>query len=168
MLCASCLSPAQAISNGVLFGLYFHKTSTHAPEENRIVCGYTRLAEQDERMFTDLRQLCRSTTGHPADVALQVTHRYQMKSLCTEPGESFQEEDRHLQQRASQLPTLNTSCRFSAEFVTTHQGLFQQHLERIDDYMLPGSGVWWHYDAEDVVFKDPLLEQSHHLDGPGL
>ena len=72
ILCTRVLFPPQAISLGMIFGLYFHKVPMHFAQETHAISGYSRLTEHEERMFKELRQLAGSTTRHPEDVAVQL------------------------------------------------------------------------------------------------
>ena len=47
---------------------------------------------------------------------------------------------------------------------------YQAHLERISDFLLPGEGIWWHYDDEimSIVFHDGKDEPNDRIQGPKL
>lgn len=48
--------------------------------------------------------------------------------------------------------------------------LFQIHLERIADYLVPGEGVWWHYNSQinNVIFHDSSSSKEVYNEGPEL
>ena len=86
LLCTKLFKNPHTMSVGQMFGLYFHKTTVHAAEDTRIVSGYSRLVEQDERQFKELRHT--PTSGRPAEVAKQMVERLQVcisgiLSLCS-------------------------------------------------------------------------------------
>ena len=31
---------------------------------------------------------------------------------------------------------------------------FQAHMEKLSDFLLPGHGVWWHFDDDSIVMHD--------------
>ena len=83
--CVTILDPPQILSRGQMFGLYFHKLTSHSPEETRIVSGYARLTEQDERQFKELRLA--PTSGRPTEVAKQLLEKLQVSQ-----GTTFEQE----------------------------------------------------------------------------
>lgn len=49
---------------------------------------------------------------------------------------------------------------FSNEFLRTKSQLFQNHLVRISDYLLPGEGVYWKQTEDGIVFLDSPEEEA--------
>ena len=126
ILCTRVLFPPKAVSLGVMFGLYFHKVSKHCAEDTCVIGGYSRLAEHEERMFKELRQLAGSTTRRPEDVAAQFLQRHQLKEICTESTVSFLDEHDRIEKLAQGLPTLKDNTRFSKEFVQENIKAYNQ------------------------------------------
>ena len=167
--CVEVLHPPKKLSSGVLFGLYHHKLSTHAAGDTRIISGYSRLTESDERQFKELRKLSHNTTGHPQDVARQLFEWMQLKhALTTADVSSFTEEHQDLAKKAKYLPCTDLDSIFDKTFMKKNQLSFQAHLERIADYLVLGPGIWWEDIGDQIRFfdggvspvsdpKDPLL-----------
>ena len=76
--CVKALFPPKVLTEGTAFGLYFHKLGIHAAEDTRTTSGYTRLVENDERQFKDLRAATTVTTRRPDTVAKQLVEAIQV------------------------------------------------------------------------------------------
>ena len=151
LFCTDVLYPTKHLSNGVMFGLYYHSLLLHAAEETRLVSGYTRLAENEERQFKHLRELATCTNRHPEDVARQLFERLQLKQ-ATSSNNNFVKENNRIEKKANELTFLNNDTEFTDNFIENHQQAMQAHLQRIADYLLPGEGVWWSETVTEFVF----------------
>ena len=166
--CVEVLFPPKHLSVGVLFGLYYHKLTVHAAEDTRIVSGYTRLAEIDERQFKELRGLATMTTRRSEDVARQLFEQIQMKGLMSSTPSAFNKENAQLSARAAKLTCMAEDTTFTEKFIKSQQASFQAHLQRIADYLLPGPGIWWKREGSCVRFCDGTGSPDQHLQGPSL
>ena len=164
--CMEVLFPPKHLSVGVLCGLYFHKLTVHTPEDTRIVSGYTRLAESDERQFKDLRALAKNTTGCPADVARLLCDRLQLRQTVRPSNQSFAKEDKAIRVKASKLPFVCQDTVYTTDYIKKYQTSFQAHLERIADFLLPGPGIWWKWEGNSVRFFDGATNAAQHKGGP--
>ena len=165
LFCMDVLYPTKHLSNGVMFGLYYHSLLLHAAEETRLVSGYTRLAENEERQFKHLRELATCTNRHPEDVARQLFERLQLKQ-ATSSNNNFVKENNRIEKKANELTFLNNDTEFTDNFIENHQQAMQAHLQRIADYLLPGEGVWWVRDGDRIRFLDGKQQRSTHQQGP--
>ena len=107
------------LSPGVVFGLYFHKLTKHAAEETRCVSGYTKIAENEERVFKALRKLQVCTSGRPDEVAKQLMERIQIREATTTSHSSFVKENRKLELKAKKLPFLRRDTVFTKTCLLT-------------------------------------------------
>ena len=84
-----------------------------------------------------------------------------MREDCTEAQES------QISHFAHQLPKAANTSFFGDLFQSE---MYQAHLERISDYLLPGEGVWWHRDEEScsIVFHDSVDEDDWRDEGPAM
>ena len=167
-LCLEVLYPPRNLSLGVLYGLYFHKLMVHAAEETRIVSGYTRLTENEERQFKALREFAPCTNGHIEHVAKQLFERLQVRQETTRSLSSFTTENVHLEKKALKLHSFAKDTVLTEEFIQTNSSVVQAHLERIADYLLPGPGVWWVREGTTIRFLDGATQPSTHQEGPKL
>ena len=48
--------------------------------------------------------------------------------------------------------------------------VYQAHIERISDFLLPGKDVWWHFDndIDTIISHDGSAEPDERLEGPRL
>ena len=121
----------------MLFELYYHNFTTHAAEDTHVISGYGRLAEQDERTFSDLQHPCQTTNGHP-DVTHQVLQRYQMK-LTVQETDLFVAEHTALQNKALQLPFLKGKVSQDMQDLIDTLAELTIHLYATEDQRSPRS-----------------------------
>ena len=161
--CTEVLQPVKQLSPGVVFGLYFHKLTKHAAEETRCVSGYTRIAENEERVFKELRKLQVCTSGRPDEVAKQLMERIQIRESTTTNHSSFVKENRKLK-----LPSLRRDTVFTKNMLANHKDEIQLHMQRIADYLVCGPAVWWCKEAqgEAIRFFDGIGQANVRPEGP--
>ena len=56
----------------------------------------------------------------------------------------------------------------NSQFACCGKELFQAHLERIADFVLPGAGVWWHVENNTIIFHDGDTNPDFREEGPSL
>ena len=52
------------------------------------------------------------------------------------------------------------------DFIRGNQRVWQAHLERISDFLLPGERIWWSQDEQGVTFHDGPHQPNSHEEGP--
>ncbi len=141
------------------FGIYFHDIVNHFPQYYRVVCLRSLLAEKEERHFGALRSIAKNTSSRkPDNVIKTCLTKLGARDLQYEIHEghcSFDMQDALISKEARNLPVAQNSV-FSWEFIKSSPKLWQVHMERIADYILPGE-VWWKATKAGIEF----------LDGPG-
>ena len=125
--------------------------------------------EEEERLFADINAISKSTSsGRPNHIIpnsilrLQAEKHFKdLREDCTEAQES------QISHFAHQLPKAANTSFFGDLFQSE---MYQAHLERISDYLLPGEGVWWHRDEEScsIVFHDSVDEDDWRDEGPAM
>ena len=154
--CVEVLFPPKHLSVGVLFGLYYHKLTVHAAEDTRIVSSYTRLTENDERQFKELRSLATMTTRRSEDVARQLFEQIQMKGLMSSTPSAFNKENAQLSARAAKLTCMAEDTTFTEKFIKS-QASFQEFggsaREAVYDSVMVQA-------AQINIFKDLLWSAS--------
>ena len=158
------------VSNEKLYGIYSHAIFAHFPTVNRIIPLSSVHCESEERLFSKAKNISNSTSSRKLDhvrdnsiVRLQCeakVHEQTSPTINTEWRSKISKFDKAVG------PTKNTRI---------HEGMcsprvYQAHLERISDYLLPGEGVWWHEDDDtgDIIFHDGDGEPETRSEGPQL
>ena len=164
-----CVSLFPSLIGSKFFGLYFHSLLTHAPLQFEIVCLRSVNTEANERLFHSVKSVAEKCTNrHPSNVIPKVLMHVQAKelegNLIGTPSDS---QDHRVSQEAKGLPP-HVGTIFSRVFVEKHASSFQAHSERISTFLLPGRGVWWERDDENIMFKDGDDHPMFKDEGPPL
>ena len=76
-------------------------------------------------------------------------------------------ENNAIELKALGLPFMGEDTIFSSQFIAENELVFQRHLQRVADYLLPGPGVWWSHSADgSVCFQDSIGNPETRPDGP--
>ena len=168
-LCVTLLSNPKSISQRKMFGTYFHSLMCHSAQLYRIINLRSLNAEHQERTFNQLNSISQQTSNrHPQHVIDNAIIRIQ-----AEKGVNglMRDVTRAQESEVSKLASTwqhpgNTT--FTSAYIDSHSLLFQAHLERICEFLLPGHGVWWKYTATGIEFLDGPGEENKHYEGPSL
>ncbi|CAC5408359.1 unnamed protein product [Mytilus coruscus] len=147
------------------YGSHFHSLVVHLPEIYRIINTKSILAEQEERTFGSLRRLAEGTTNRKPgwivdNTILRFNCQQTENSIC-----SFSKQNSVISQQ-SKLLSKRENTIFPKEIFGIKSSLFQSHLERIADFLLPGYNIWWHYNGTEIVFHDSVDEPEFRMQGP--
>ncbi|CAG2231598.1 unnamed protein product [Mytilus edulis] len=147
------------------YGSHFHSLVVHLPEIYRIINTKSILAEQEERTFGSLRRLAEGTTNRkPGWIVDNTILRFNCQQtdnrIC-----SFSKQNSVISQQ-SKLLSKRENTIFPKEIFGIKSSLFQSHLERIADYLIPGYNIWWHYNGTELVFHDSVDEPEFRMQGP--
>jgi len=63
LLCCQLFQNVKSISKAKLFGIYFHSLTAHLPEVSRIIAPSSLHSENEERLFSDLNGIARTTSS---------------------------------------------------------------------------------------------------------
>ena len=150
------------------FGIYWHSITSHIPLVARIISPSSTHTENEERFFNSINSISRTTSnGQPEHIIPNSILRLQAEnSMKTEPLPLATQQS-VISKYAANLPDFSNT--FIPEDMLESE-IYQAHLERISDFLLPGENVWWHTDEEsrEVVFHDSRGEPDWHPDGPPL
>lgn len=141
-----------------LYGKYFHGLINHAPSQLRIVSGTSVNAEDEERLFSSINGITKSTSSkHPGHIIGNVLIRLQAEEELREVNEGCRssEQENKIKRMANSLPEFPDTL-IPAYILQKYPREWQAHLERISDF-LSYSGPersWWEYDGENIVFHD--------------
>ncbi|CAC5423339.1 unnamed protein product [Mytilus coruscus] len=147
------------------YGSHFHSLVVHLPEIYRIINTKSILAEQEERTFGSLKRLMEGTTNRkPGWIVDNTILRFNCQQtenrIC-----SFSKQNSVISQQ-SKLLSKRENTIFPKEIFGIKSSLFQSHLERIADFLLPGYNIWWHYNGTEIVFHDSVDEPEFRMQGP--
>ena len=153
------------------YGIYYHDVTVHAPDAYRIVCLRSLLAENDERVFGDLRTIANHCSClQPGKLIGRCLTKYGARKLLDLQNmnmtTSFLKQDSTISRAAKQLQTRNDSI-FTHEFIKENTVLWQAHCERIADFLLLGEGVWWVQTPNGILFFDKV-KVPQNASGPPL
>ena len=149
-----------------LFGQYFHDIAEHLARIARLNSPRQTYAEQDERYFSGLKGISSTTSSREANHIIENGMlRCQMEMEKKLTNDPYNKQESNISRRAKRcLPHLNTV--FDIEIQKSHH--WKAYLEKIADFLLPGQGVWWNWEGENVVFYDGKDEPSSREEGPWL
>ncbi|XP_078621301.1 uncharacterized protein LOC144887775 [Branchiostoma floridae x Branchiostoma japonicum] len=154
----------------VLYGIYFHSLTTHAPTILRIVALSSTHTESEERIFNQLRGIHR-TTGC-SRYSGQVIGNLMVRSHCenllnNDKGTTFQPSI--VSNSAAKVRQQGTEDSvIPHELISKRAKVWQAHCERLADYLLCGPGEWWTVTDEGVVFHDGPSHPDSRPSGPQM
>ena len=162
--CRNVIGVPTKLTSRKFFGSHFHSLTVHAPEILRLFSLSSIVTEQEERCFGDLRRISENTTNRQAkyiceNAVLRFTYHQSMKE------DSFSTQDSTIKKQAQLLPPGQNST-IQPHIAVKRPVLLQAHLERIVDFLIPGEGVWWHWEENNLIFHDGPNEPAIHIEGP--
>ena len=153
-----------------LYGKHFHDLISHAPLQLRIMSGKAMSAEDEERAFNSIKGITKSTSSnHPGHVIGNILIRLQAEEALR----NFNKGGRCCEQqskitRLSHGLTEFPDTLIPAYILQKYAKEWQAHLEKISDFLIPGAGVWWEFDGENVIFHDSKSHPPTRPEGPDL
>ena len=168
-LCVTLFSNPKSISQRKMFGTYFHSITCHSAQLYRTINLRSLNTEHQERTFNQINSISQQTSNrHPQHVIDNAVIRIQAeKGVNGLMRDVTKTQESEVSKLAStwQHPGNTT---FTSTYIDSHSLLFQAHLERICDFLLPGHGVWWKHTATGIEFLDGPGEKNGHPEGPSL
>ena len=152
-----------------LYGKYYHGLVRHAPIQLRIISGESNNAEDEERFFNSIKSITRETSSqHPSHIIGNIIIRLQAEHAFKEQfSTSRADQDSCVKKLAKSLPDFPDTL-FQPFVLQKYKKQWQAHLEKISDFLLPGEGIWWEHDGENVIFHDSKQHQKTSPHGPVL
>ena len=99
------------------------------------------------------------------NIFIRLQAEKQMKAF---QGFSSLKQETSVSKLADSLPPYGNTI-ISEDLVKKHIRAWQSHLERINDFLLPGNGIWWRNDEKgNMEFLDGEIAVSSHTEGPLL
>ena len=150
------------------YGIYFHSIVTESPLITRIISPRSICTEEQEREFSTIKEITKRTSnGHANHVIPDSLLRIQAENMTSEKSKPVVIQHSLIGKYAETLPPSQNSV-FSEDEINCFS--YQAHLERIADFLMPGEGVWWHFDKDMrcIIFHDGADQQSSRLQGPPL
>jgi hypothetical protein len=152
--------------------IYFHSMLMHGPVQHELVCSRSTNTEAEERLFKQAGRAAMNTDHKVDGFVESLLIKLQCKQLDSSPEPTcysqISGEHSRIKQSAKNLPHYRGS-HFSKEFIQSHLGEFQCHLQRIAHYLVHGEGVWWHRSPEGtVMFLDSDLDLEYRTEGPNV
>lgn len=113
-------------------------------------------------MFQQTKALTKRTSNnHPDNIITNVIKRLQFEQV----GDAILSQESQIKSFAATVgPMRNTVIPKS--MLDTHH--YQAHLERINDFLIHGPGVWWCETSEGIMFLDGSDEKDYRDEGPAL
>ncbi|KAL5517132.1 hypothetical protein EMCRGX_G002607 [Ephydatia muelleri] len=164
-LCAKLFLAPKHMTRRKLFGRYFHALTTHSPLLYRIICLRSLNTEIQERMFSQVKQISKTTSNQSTDNI--VTNA--IKRLHYEEGSKHEDtiavQESEIEKLAKVTGPFTNTC-FTIEIMKSAS--YQSHIERISDYLVCGPGVWWKTTNDGVEFFDGDFEDDYRDVGPTM
>ncbi|KXJ06972.1 hypothetical protein AC249_AIPGENE76 [Exaiptasia diaphana] len=163
------LCPPKALTYRKLFGIYFHAIIDHAPLIHRIICLRSINAEQTERCFDKISDITKKTWNKQIeDLASNAFLHVQAEELTRGDKDEVQIQEKEIKKIACHLPKLSNIV-VEKEVMVKRAKEWQAHLMQIADFLVPGPGVWWKWEANgSVEFFDSSKEPDSKAKGPTL
>ncbi|KAI8506608.1 hypothetical protein Bbelb_160350 [Branchiostoma belcheri] len=167
LLMKECLpGPPKTMTTRKLWGHYMHSLRDHIPIVFRIVATSSTMAENEERQFSSLKRITKSSANYskPGHIIknLFVRTHYQQK---LQPSSSNHQINK-ISQAAKAIPKERT--RIPINLLKKYPRDAQTYCERISDFLLPGYGVHWHIEEDHVVLHDAPDDKPNSVHGPKL
>ena len=152
-----------------MFGTYFHSIMCRSAQLYPTINLRSLNTEHKERTFNQINTISQQTSNrHPQYVIDNAVIRIQ-----AEKGVNGLMRDVTKTQQSDVSKLASTwqhpgNTTFTSTYIDSHSLLFQAHLERICDFLLPGHGIWWKHTATGIEFLDGPGEKNGHPEGPSL
>lgn len=119
-----------------------------------------------ERMFNLCNDITRCTSNRQgSQVINNILIRMTEESDST--ATTIKSQEGEVTRLASTLPPFPNTI-ITNEWVKKHPYLWQAHLERIADFLIPGEGIWWRQHPTGMEFLDGPQEACSKVEGPLL
>ena len=156
----------QSSGKNPVFSSYFHSLTCHSPLLLRLISLRSVNTEVQERIFRQAKQITRSTSClRPDHVITNILARIHAESKTDSNTLKIQESEIH---KLAYVLESTPNTLIPQSWIDTNPYLYQAHLERISDFLVPGPGVWWQHTAAGIEFFDSYLSPTEHLEGPHL
>ena len=168
MLCRKVIGMPKKVTTRTFYGVYWHSIVAEAPLLCRIVSPRTICTEEQERAFNTIKEITKRTSnGHANHIIPNSLLRIQAENMTKEKPMPVISKHSIIGKYAETLPPPDNTS-FAHSEINSNE--YQAHLERISDFLLPGEGIWWHYDDEimSIVFHDGKDEPNDRIQGPKL
>ena len=150
------------------YGTYFHDLTAHAPLQLRIISGRSSNAEEEERTFNTVKSITNTTSNYrPAHIISNIFIRLQAEEKLGRSENCVEKQQSQVSRLAHSLPP-QRNTKIPKTLIKKHSSLWQAHLERISDFLIPGEGVWWSQNDDFVEFFDACGEAEYRDEGPTL
>ena len=136
ILCQKLIPTPKKMTKKTFYGMHFHSLTTHLPQTARVFNPRSILVENEERSFGKLRRISTETTNRRSSVVDTAVLRFKFEQKSKEKIDNFQKQDSLISRQARLLPQQPDTC-FSEEFMKQHASLYQAHLARLADFLLP-------------------------------
>ena len=167
-LCRKIIRTPQSLTMRNFYGIYFHSIVTESPLITRIISPRSICTEEQEREFSTIKEITKRTSnGHANHIIPNSLLRIQAENMTSQKSKPVVIQHSLIGKYAETLPPSQNSV-FSEDEINCFS--YQAHLERIADFLMPGEGVWWHFDKDMrcIIFHDGAGQQSSRLQGPPL
>ena len=136
------------------YGQYVHALTAHIPTQLEIACQRSLNAENQERLFTQIRKIGENCTNrHPDNVIPEVMLRLQVKQEQRQIISYVKKQDSQVSSAAKDLPQVSRN-EVKDTFIRHREDSWQMHLKRISPFLVAGEGVWWSRTTDGFVFHD--------------
>ena len=120
------------------YGKYYHNLTSHAAPQYRLISGAAANVEDEERFFNSIKSITSNTSSNkPEHIIANLFLRFQVeqKTKSSKLTEAQKQENAISKiYRDMKMPG-NTFISF--EYIKNNASLWQAHLERISDFLLP-------------------------------
>ena len=146
------------LTRGKFFGKYKHNLLVHAPIQYRLISGESINCEDEERFFSSIKNITRSTTNNkPGHIIGNLIVRHEVETGCKEKYEFEKGKDSTLREITAlgvKLQEFERNSLFTYDYIKKNVADWQSHLERISDFLVFGENVWWQKTEFGIEFFD--------------
>ena len=150
-----------------MFGMPFHSITCHFGEWFRLIALSSLNAENQERVFKDIKNTEGTTNFQPEHLSTNCLIRTQVKTDEGKMGKCYAKQENHIHKESAQLPASPASL-ITPDMIAEDVAAFAAHRHRISDYLLEGcwnntneNGVWRFNDGEADDTPNSDLKPMH-------
>ena len=151
-----------------LFGSYLHALVVHAPQQLEIISLRSVNTENQERLFEQARRSATAASNrHPGNVLSSTVLRLQAKATFKTVVDANHVASSIVARAGKDVPKYQ-GTNVTTEFIISRKMSWQNHLQRVSHYLLPGKEVWWKETQNGYLFLDADDDPVSHAEGPCL
>lgn len=134
-----------------MFGMPYHSITAHFAEWFRLIPLRSLNAENQERVFKDIKNSTDSTNFNHEHLLINALIRLQVKTEEGVIGKSFTSQENDIKKEWSRMP-IRRDSRITLDMIEEDRTSFAHHKLRISDYLV--EGIWHTIGGDGWSFND--------------